>query len=173
MGTASGGRSSRVCGVVDCRCCSSWRCCSWAARSESGSTSPRQASGDRLSRRVLAGWMGSNSSVASLPASLRMDLAPPGWCGMKEVTWSRQSQQARRRALAAPTNIVDFAVENDPAAAGRVVFGDWGIDAVSSGRQTGGKKGRQPAPSAAENLAMMDSEGGRAGVKRTRRRRAA
>lgn len=52
----------------------------------SGSTVPKRAAGLRLSSNVPGGWMGSYSSVASVPASLRMTLTPPGWLDMKSVT---------------------------------------------------------------------------------------
>jgi hypothetical protein len=55
--------------------------------SVAGSTVPRHAEGLRFSSRVPSGWTGSNSSVASLPANLRMTLEPPGWSVMKLVTW--------------------------------------------------------------------------------------
>lgn len=52
----------------------------------SGSSWPRRQEGERLSSSVPGGWMGSYSSVASLPASWRIILDPPGWEGRKEVT---------------------------------------------------------------------------------------
>jgi len=51
-----------------------------------GSTIPRHCSGLRDSSRVPGGCIGSYSSVASVPASCRMILEPPGCEGMKEVT---------------------------------------------------------------------------------------
>lgn len=67
---------------------SSEDCCAFAVGlgRVSGSTVPRKASGLRLSSKVPGGWMGSYSSVASVPASLRMTLTPPGWLDMKSVT---------------------------------------------------------------------------------------
>ena len=52
----------------------------------SGSTLPSLAAGLRFSSSVPGGWIGSYSSVASRPASLRMMLEPPGWLGRKSVT---------------------------------------------------------------------------------------
>lgn len=53
----------------------------------SGLMVPRNASGLRLSSRVPEGWIGSNSSVASLPASWRIIWAPPGCFWRKSVTY--------------------------------------------------------------------------------------
>lgn len=49
-------------------------------------TRPSLASGLRFSSIVPGGWIGSYSSVASLPASLRMIFAPPGCSERKSVT---------------------------------------------------------------------------------------
>lgn len=45
------------------------------------STGPRCLEASRYLSRVSGGWMGSNSSVASLPAYLRIILEPPGCSG--------------------------------------------------------------------------------------------
>lgn len=58
----------------------------------SGSMVPSLAEGLRFSSNVPGGWMGSYSSVASLPESWRMILEPPGWEGRNSVTWRSQSQ---------------------------------------------------------------------------------
>ena len=52
----------------------------------SGLTVPSLALGFKFSSRVPGGCMGSYSSVASVPASWRIILEPPGWWGIKSVT---------------------------------------------------------------------------------------
>jgi len=48
-----------------------------------GSIAPRICGLERVSSRSPGGWIGSYSSVASLPASWRITLAPPGWESIK------------------------------------------------------------------------------------------
>ena len=50
------------------------------------SIAPRLAEEEREDSSVPGGWTGSYSEVASLPASLRIILEPPGCEGRKDVT---------------------------------------------------------------------------------------
>lgn len=77
---------------------------------------PKQAEASRFSSSVPGGWTGSYASVASLPASWRMILEPPGCSERKDVTWSLKSGVSCRVLLnvrgisSGGAYIIDFAV---------------------------------------------------------------
>lgn len=116
----------------------------------SGLTVPRKASGLRFSSRVPGGWIGSYSSVASLPASLRMILEPPGWSGRKSVTYYRLQSQLRIKCAWQETYIIHFSVQNHPTALGRGMVRDCTrVGQLSQQIET------REIPSAASNTLLM------------------
>jgi hypothetical protein len=62
---------------------------------------PSFLEGSRFSSSVPGGWIGSYSSVASLPASLRMIFEPPGWEERKSVTSQTSPYKATQQSSGA------------------------------------------------------------------------